>query len=210
MEPIGISIVEDLEEIRTSLEKTIREASDFLLLSSHNDGEQACADLPKYSPDIVLMDINLPGMNGIDCIKKIKAQCPKTQFMMFTIYEDSEQVFEALSVGANGYLLKKTRPEQILDALKELYKGGAPMTASIARRVVNSFQKTAAINNETAVLSKRENEILQLLSKGLLYKEISQKLGITFGTVRQHIHNIYEKLHVQNKTEAINKAYGKW
>ena len=127
---------------------------------------------------------------------------------MFTIFEDSEQVFEALEAGASGYLLKNTIPEKIIASIRELNEGGAPMTAGIARRVVHSFQKQQIIADEKAKLSARENDVLSLLAKGLLYKEIAQKLGISFGTVRQHIHNIYEKLHVQNKTEAINKAFG--
>ncbi len=154
------------------------------------------------------MDINLPGMSGVECIEKLKAKSPEIQFMMFTIYEDSEQVFDALSAGASGYLLKKTKPEKIIEAIKELHEGGAPMTAGIARRVVGSFQKQAHTSSEKSKLSARENEVLHFLAKGLLYKEIGTKLGISFGTVRQHIHKIYEKLHVQNKTEAINKVYG--
>ncbi len=147
-------------------------------------------------------------MSGIECIRHTRGKCPKTQFMMFTIYEDTEQVFEALSAGASGYLLKNTKPEKIIDAIKELHGGGAPMTTGIARRVVHSFQRQHIQADEKAKLSARENEVLSLLAKGLLYKEIAEKLGISFGTVRQHIHNIYEKLHVQNKTEAINKMFG--
>lgn len=209
MDAITVCIVEDIEEIRFSLEKIIGLCADFLLLSSYGNAEAAIIELPALEPDVVIMDINLPGMSGVDCIRQIRAKCPKTQFMMFTVYEDSEQVFEALSVGANGYLLKNTKPEKIIEAVKELHEGGAPMTTGIARRVVHSFQKQTMPDDERAKLSARENDVLTHLAKGLLYKEIAQKLGISFGTVRQHIHNIYEKLHVQNKTEAINKAFGK-
>lgn len=208
MDPITICIVEDIDEIRRSLETIIKNAPDCLLMASFSNAEAALKELPELQPDITIMDINLPGMTGIDCIREVRTKCPKTQFMMFTVYEDSEQVFEALEAGASGYLLKNTSPEKIISAIKELYDGGAPMSAGIARRVVHSFQKQSAVADERAKLSPRENDVLSLLAKGLLYKEISQKLGISFGTVRQHIHNIYEKLHVQNKTEAINKAFG--
>lgn len=208
MDSITICIVEDIEEIRRSLENIIRQAPDCLFLSSYSNAEDALLHLPELQPDIVIMDINLPGMTGIDCLRQTRSKCPKTQFMMFTIYEDSEQVYEALEAGASGYLLKNTKPEKIIAAIKELNEGGAPMTAGIARRVVHYFRKDNTVADEKAKLSTRENDVLILLSKGLLYKEIAQKLGISFGTVRQHIHNIYEKLHVQNKTEAINKAFG--
>jgi DNA-binding NarL/FixJ family response regulator len=155
------------------------------------------------------MDINLPGMSGTECIKKVKEKSPKIQFMMFTIYEDSEQVYEALAAGASGYLLKKTPTEKILEALKELYEGGAPMSTHIARKVVSFFQKENKAAGEMTQLSNREKEVLALLSKGFLYKEISDQLFISTGTVRQHIHHIYEKLHVQNRMEAINKFYGR-
>ena len=208
MNQITLCIVEDIEEIRRSLENIVRQSPDCLLLEAFSNAEDALVKLPELQPDIVIMDINLPGMTGIDCLRKTRSRCPKTQFMMFTIYEDSEQVFEALEAGASGYLLKNTKPEKIIAAIKELQEGGAPMTAGIARRVVHSFQRQTMIADEKAKLSARENDVLTLLAKGLLYKEIAQKLGISFGTVRQHIHNIYEKLHVQNKTEAINKAFG--
>lgn len=208
MDPISICIVEDIEDIRRSLEGIVQQSPDLILLKSFGDAEQAVVELPELEPDIVIMDINLPGMTGIDCLRQTRPKSPKTQFMMFTIYEDSEQVFEALEAGASGYLLKNTKPEKIISAIKELNEGGSPMTAGIARRVVQSFQKQTMLADERAKLSPRENDVLTLLAKGLLYKEIAQKLGIGFGTVRQHIHNIYEKLHVQNKTEAINKAFG--
>lgn len=206
---ITISIVEDIAEIRQSLINIFSDSPDCLLLSSYSNAEDAMRDLPDLQPDIVIMDINLPGISGIDCIARITARCASTQFMMFTIYEDSEQVFDALAAGASGYLLKNTRPEKIIEAVKELHAGGAPMAAGIARRVVQSFKKRQGADEERSKLSVRENEVLELLAKGLLYKEIARKLGISFGTVRQHIHNIYEKLHVQNKTEAINKAFGR-
>lgn len=172
-------------------------------MATFPDAEKALAELPAWQPDIVIMDINLPGMNGIECIKKVKLKCPASQFMMFTIYEDDEKVFEALEAGASGYLLKKTPFTKISDSLLELHSGGSPMSTQIARKVINRFRnKTTTANIE--ILSARENEVLQQLAKGFLYKEIAERLSITTGTVRQHIHNIYEKLHVQNRTEAIN------
>jgi len=208
MQPISISIVEDNIAVRKGLERIIQETDGFLCLSSYDNAEDAIKELPDIQPDLVIMDIQLPGASGIECVRQMKAAFPRMQFMMFTIYEDSEQVFEALAAGATGYLLKNTPPEKIPNALRELHAGGSPMTTGIARRVVTSFQKQPA-QDTVNELSTRENEVLQLLSKGFLYKEIANRLQISIGTVRQHIHNIYGKLQVQNKTEAINKAYRK-
>lgn len=207
---ITIAIVEDLDVVRNGLKDFISINTDFVVIGTYKTGEEALVELPQITPDIVIMDINLPGMNGIECIKQVKGKSPKTQFMMFTVYENDEKVFEALKAGATGYLLKKTGLLQIAESLKELHEGGSPMSANIARKLVNVFRNNNS--NEAAhmdVLSARENEILQLLAKGLLYKEIAERLQITTGTVRQHIHKMYEKLHVQNRTEAINKALGK-
>ena len=154
------------------------------------------------------MDISLPGMNGIECIRQVKDKSPSTQFMMFTVYENDEKVLQALQAGATGYLLKKTDSRRILESIKELNQGGSPMSSNIARKLVNVFLDTKKITRNE-ILTERENEVLQLLADGLLYKEIADRLRIVHGTVRQHIHNIYEKLHVQNRTEAINKAFGK-
>jgi DNA-binding NarL/FixJ family response regulator len=206
---IAISIVEDIDDVRNSLQRLIESASGFLCLSTYSNAEDALKDLPQINPDVVLMDINLPGMSGIECIKKVKVLAPQIQFLMFTIYEDSEQVFDALTAGASGYLLKKTPKERILEALKELHQGGSPMSAHIARKVVSYFQREKEIKNTEALLSPREKEVLELLSKGFLYKEIGDRLNIATGTVRQHIHKIYEKLHVENRTEAVNKFFGR-
>lgn len=206
---ISVSLVEDMKDVRERVKQIIEDADEFLFLSAYGNAEDAAAELTVMKPDIVLMDINLPGISGIDCIRKIKGSCPDTQFMMFTIYENNEQVFDALEAGASGYLLKKTPPDKILEALKELHEGGAPMSTHIARKVVNAFHRSTQADNKDSVLSARETEVLQLLSKGYLYKEIGDKLNISTGTVRQHIHKIYEKLHVQNRTEALNKFYGR-
>lgn len=202
MNPITISIVEDLDEVREGLSQYLSAGESFLVLETFKNAEDAAVKLPDIQPDIVIMDINLPGMDGIDCIREVKRKCSTTQFMMFTVYETDEKVFEALKAGASGYLLKKSGFDVIALALKELNAGGSPMSAHIARKLVNVFHRS---RNELEILSTRENEILHLLAEGLLYKEIADKLNITAGTVSQHTHNIYEKLHVQNRTEAINK-----
>ena len=204
---IAVSVVEDIQDIRESLQQLIEASDNFLCLSAYSNAEDALKDLPAVKPDIVLMDINLPGMNGIECIRRVKTACPQLQFMMFTIYEDSEQVFDALAAGASGYLLKKTPRDKILPSIQELYEGGSPMSTQIARKVVAYFQKEKEASNNQAQLSAREREVLELLSKGFVYKEIAARLNIATGTVRQHIHKIYEKLHVQNRTEALNKFY---
>ena len=208
MSPIKICIVEDLKEVREGMVSLLTLDERFEVLAAYTDAERAAAELEAWQPDIVIMDINLPGMNGIECIRKVKAKCPKTQFIMFTIYEDDEKVFEALAAGATGYLLKKTPLGKICDSLVELKEGGAPMSTQIARKVIERLH-TNETNSRVELLSSRENEVLQFLAKGFLYKEIADKLSISTSTVRQHIHNIYEKLHVQNRTEAINKVYGR-
>ena len=200
---IHVSIAEDLPEIRSALERLITEQKDMVLASSSSSGDEAASSIISTQPDVVIMDINMPGMSGIECISKIKNDCPSTQFMIFTIYENDEKIFDAIAAGASGYLLKKTPPDKMIEAIKELHNGGSPMSSMVARKVIGHFKesKKKAID----YLTNKENEVLVLLSKGFLYKEIAAKLSITIGTVTQHIHNIYEKLHVSNKTEAINK-----
>lgn len=206
---ISIAIVEDLDEVRNGLKSFLSLSEGFSVLNTFKTAEEALEDLPSLKPDIVIMDINLPGMNGIECIRQVRNRLPATQFMMFTVYENDHKVFEALKAGASGYLLKNTGLLQIVEALKELHTGGSPMSANIARKLVTMFREEPKDTLPVTALSNRENEILQLLAKGLLYKEIADQLSISTGTVRQHIHKIYEKLHVQNRTEAINKAFGK-
>lgn len=204
MEPIRISIVEDINEIREGLRFIITQTPGFEFVSSYNNAEDAVDGLSEDVPDIVIMDIGLPQGTGIDCIRQLKEKGSSLQFVIFTVYEDSDQVFEALTAGASGYLLKNSSPDKIISALREIHQGGSPMSLSIARKVVSSFQRPVTQNQ----LSEREMEVLTLLAKGLLYKEIAEKLTISKGTVSQHVHNIYEKLHVQNRTEAINKIFG--
>jgi DNA-binding NarL/FixJ family response regulator len=209
MAKIRVGIVEDMEDIRNAIAALLIWDADFELVFTLGRAEEAVDTISALQPDIVIMDINLPGMNGIDCIKLVKPKCPQTQFMIFTIYENDENIFNALEAGASGYLLKKSSMPQIAEALKDLDNGGSPMSAQIARRLVKRYQKDSTPAREDEGLSSREKEIIQLLSTGLLYKEIADRLGITTGTVKQHIHRIYEKLHVSNKTEAINKVFKK-
>lgn len=204
MEPILISIVEDITEIREGLRFIINQTAGFQFVSAYDNAEDAYAGLPGDKPDIVIMDIGLPGSTGVECIRKLKPANASMLFVIFTVYEDSDQVFEALAAGASGYLLKNSSPDKIIDSLHEIQAGGSPMSLSIARKVVSSFHRSVDQNG----LSGREMEVLTLLAKGLLYKEIATKLSISKGTVSQHIHNIYEKLHVYNRTEALNKVFG--
>jgi DNA-binding NarL/FixJ family response regulator len=203
---IRVSIVEDLSEVRQGLAELVASDRELSLVGSFEDAESAVEQLPALQADIVLMDINLPGMSGIDCIRNIKLKCPATQFMMFTVYENDEKVLQALQAGATGYLLKRTEPQRILESIKELNQGGAPMSSNIARKLLNIFLNEK-VKTKKEILSDRENEVLQLLADGLLYKEIAARLFIGHGTVRQHIHNIYEKLHVHNRTEAVNRYF---
>lgn len=204
--PISVAIIEDLEEIREGLINYMEPDKELQVVAAVASAEEAMIVLPKLQPDIAIMDINLPDMNGIKCIRFVKNDCPATQFMMFTIYENDEKIFEALQAGASGYLLKNTEPSQILEAIKELYHGGSPMSPNIARKVVNVFREKKDSTIHSNLLGNRENEVLELLSQGLLYKEIADQLSLAVGTVRQHIHNIYDKLHVHNRTEALNKV----
>ncbi len=207
MDKIKISIVEDLEVVRNGLAAIINMSSDFVVLHSFETAEEALPAILSNPPDIVIMDIHLPGgMNGIECIKKIKEKNPDIQFMMFTIYENSDTVFQALEAGASGYLLKNTPPSKILESLKELYEGGSPMNAEIAKKLVLRFQHVASHMSEFH-LTEKEKQILNLVSKGYLNKEIANELNNSINTIKQHIRHIYEKLHVQNKAEAINKIF---
>jgi DNA-binding NarL/FixJ family response regulator len=215
--PISVCIVDDNKDIRSALEQIIEMADGYRLAGSFVGSEEAMIGIPKISPDVVLMDINLgDGESGISCVRELKPQNPEILYMMCTVYEEDEKIFEALTAGANGYILKKTAPAKLLEAIRELYEGGAPMSSQIARKIVNAFQnKTlidgppegASMGKSIGILSNRENETLELLAKGLLYKEIAAHLFISQETVRKHVYHIYEKLHVNNRVEAINKFY---
>ncbi len=209
---ISVAIVEDNHDIRNALEQIIDSAKGYTLACSCVSGEDALIKLPIFQPKVVLMDINLGGINGIEVVRELKTSCPDMLFMMCTIYEEDEKIFEALNAGASGYIIKKTAPAKMLDAIKELYEGGAPMSSQIARKVVSAFQnKPSSTNADHAldVLTKREREILEMLSKGLVYKEISDQLNISSETVRKHVYNVYAKLHVSNRVEAVNKFFGR-
>lgn len=203
---ITVSIVEDNEELRGTLARVISRAEGFVCLGQHATAEAALEHLPNEKPNVVLMDINLPGMNGVECVRKLKQILPDTQVMMLTAYEDTENIFNSLAAGASGYMLKRTPRAELLDAIREVSRGGSPMTTHIARKVVQSFLKPVATPEPTADLSEREREVLDLLSQGLMYKEIAEKLGISFETVRTYIRRIYEKLQVRTRTEAVAKA----
>lgn len=200
---ITVSIVEDNQGIRKSIEELISGSDGYECLSSYSNAEDAIESLPKDKPDVILMDINLPVASGIECIKKIRPLMPDTNIIMLTMYEDSEKVFEALSAGATGYLLKRTSPQKLIDAIKEVQDGGSPMSMQIARMVVKSFNRRDSKNKLTESLTARENDILEYLSRGMRYKEIADNLFISVDTVRTHIRKIYEKLHVHSKTEAV-------
>ena len=203
---ITVCIIEDIKEIQFGLQSIIESDARFSLLKCFDNAEDAIAELPELEPNVVITDINLPQKSGIDCIIQVKNHQENIQFIMSTIYEDNDQVFEALKAGANGYILKNTAPEKIIEALVELHDGGSPMSPKIARKVLSSFNTKNTTND---LISKREQEVLELLSKGFLYKEIADKLNITLSTVKRHLNHIYQKLQVQNKTEAINKMYGR-
>ena len=205
---IKVSIVEDNEQLRTTLAKMISRSEGFECLGQHPSAEVGLEAIPKEKPDVVLMDINLPGINGVECVRKLKQILPNTQVVMLTAYEDTENIFNSLAAGAAGYLLKRSKSQEILDAVRDVLAGGSPMSTHIARKVVQSFQSrpAAAPSEPEAELSPREQEVLNLLSQGFMYKEISDKLGISFETVRTYIRRIYEKLHVRTRTEAVAKA----
>ncbi len=202
---IEVAIVEDIDDIRNGLADFINSATGFRCVATYANAEAALEELPDLEPDVVLMDIGLPDMSGIECIRILKMQHPKLQIMMLTVYEDDDKIFNSLAAGATGYVLKKTPPAKLLEGIEELHNGGSPMSSQIARKVVQTFQHTQKPSQPTEDLSKREQEILSYLAKGHLYKEIAATLSISVETVRTHLRNIYEKLHVRTRTEAVLK-----
>jgi DNA-binding NarL/FixJ family response regulator len=204
--PITVAIVEDNADLRGTLARVINRAAGHQCVGQYGDAETALGSLPKDKPRVVLMDINLPGMNGVECVRKLKQMLPETLVVMLTAYEDTENIFGSLEAGASGYLLKRSKSAEILEAIKDVVEGGSPMTAHIARKVVHSFQSKASSPQATDNLAEREREVLDLLSQGFMYKEIADKLGISFETVRTYIRRIYEKLQVRSRTEAVAKA----
>lgn len=201
---ISVSIVEDDAGMRALYAGWLDQSEDFVVVGQHGNGLEAVAAVPGENPDVVLMDINLPGIDGVECVRQLKARHPKIQFVMITVFEDPSRIFNALAAGATGYMLKQTPREEILTALREVYRGGSPMSSSIARRVVRCFRASVApaAGEDLALLSPREEEVLELLSQGYLYKEISAALGISGHTVDTYLRRIYEKLHVKSRAQA--------
>ena len=201
---IVICVVEDDAGFRSGLERLLSRTRDFRCLGSFATGEAGLQKIPEIKPDVVIMDLNLPGMNGVECVRKLKTILPSVQIIMLTVYEDPDQIYDALSAGAMGYMLKQTPPAELLDAIRDVHAGGAPMSSQIARKVVLSFQGAPAVD-EAEGLSAREREVLDYLAQGFLIKEIGEKLGIGFDTVRTYIRRIYEKLHVHSRAQAVAK-----
>ncbi|MFN8350211.1 MAG: response regulator transcription factor [Flavobacteriales bacterium] len=206
---IRVSIVEDDGIIRETLRALFTFEEGMELFTVHSTAEDALVRLGGNCPDVVIMDINLPGASGIDCVRQMSQRCSGAQFLMYTVHDDDHRVFEALKAGANGYILKSSTPDQILEAVRELHAGGSPMSAHVARRVVAHLRPERTKGLADAGLTEREQAVLSLLADGLLYKEIGEALGISVGTIKQHIHRMYEKLHVQNRTEAVNRYFGR-
>jgi DNA-binding NarL/FixJ family response regulator len=202
---VVISIVEDDAPARRILADWIRRTPGFSCAGMHGSAEAAIATLPAETPTVVLMDINLPGINGIECVRRLKPLMPGTQFVMLTVYEDADHIFNALAAGASGYLLKRTPRAELLAALKDVHAGGSPMSSNIARKVVQSFQRSGSPSSDTVDLSPREREVLELLARGYLYKEIAGSLQISGPTVNTYIRRIYEKLHVRSRSQAVAK-----
>lgn len=202
---IKISIIDDDEGIRSSLAALIRRSPSMRLMGDYPDAESALKEIPNRRPDVVLMDINLPGMKGVECVRQLKASLPEVQFLMLTVYEDSDSLFNSLKAGASGYLLKRTAAAKLLDAIRDVHSGGAPMTPQLARRVVQYFAKPAANDTSIAHLTAGEKEFLAQLANGYAYKEIADRMNISIDTVRSYVRAVYEKLHVHSRTEAVVK-----
>ena len=202
---IGVSIIEDDEPTREILMGWIKRSRDFHLVSNHGSAERALARLPSEKPEVVLMDINLPRISGIEAVRQLKLVMPETQFLMLTVYEDSDHLFNALAGGASGYLLKRTLREELISALKDVHSGGSPMSSNIARKLVQSFRRSPTEMDGVEDLTPREREVLQLLAAGDLYKEIADQLRISITTVNAHVRRIYEKLHVRSRSQALAK-----
>ncbi len=202
---ISVSIVDDEKKLCESIATFVNGSPGFRCVSIYGSADAALKNLPKDQPDVVLMDINMAGMDGIECVKHLKALMPKVQVMMLTVYEDTEKIFNALAAGATGYLLKRFTPDELLQAIRDVLAGGSPMSHAIARKVVASFQSANSAAEPENQLSPREERVLDCLSRGLAYKQIADELGISINTIRTHLRHIYEKLHVQSRTEAVAK-----
>jgi DNA-binding NarL/FixJ family response regulator len=206
--PLTVCIVEDNRGTRESLVAVLQHEPRLRCLAAYASGEAALSGIPAEKPDVALVDINLPGMDGIELVAKLKLKLPGLQMLILTSYEESALIFNALRAGASGYLLKKAIPEELIPAIEQVHAGGAPMSAQVARKVVGYFRQPVRIPSDVQKLTAREQEILSLLAKGYLIKEISDRLGIAFHTARTHLRHIYEKLHVQSRTGAVLKFLG--
>jgi DNA-binding NarL/FixJ family response regulator len=204
---ISVAIVDDEKGLRQSIATFINGTPGFRCVSTYSSAESALRGLPVDRPDVVLMDIHMAGMNGIECVQRLKATLPDIQIVMLTVYEDTDQIFKALAAGASGYLLKRLTPTKLLEAIKEVHAGGSPMSSSIARKVVISFQKASPAADQNALLSPREQAVLDCVSQGLAYKQIADQMGISVTTIRTYLRRIYEKLHVQSRSEAVAKYF---
>jgi DNA-binding NarL/FixJ family response regulator len=202
---ISVSIVDDETGLRESIATFINGSPGFRCVSAYASAEAALRSLPDDPPEVVLMDIHMAGMNGIECVQRLKALLPSLQILMLTVYEDTDQIFKALAAGASGYLLKRLTPAKLLEAIREVHAGGSPMSSSIARKVVASFQKAGPAADKETTLSPREQAVLDGLSKGMAYKQIADQMGISVTTIRTYLRRIYEKLHVQSRSEAVAK-----
>lgn len=206
MKPIKIAIVEDDEELLKGISSILQMSEETDVIGTFATSEQFMAVIEHIQPEITLMDIGLPKMSGIECMRRLKLKHPKMEFLMWTTFEDDEKIFDALKAGASGYILKTATSQQLIQAISELHKGGSPMSSSIARKVIASFH-SAPLKQTEYNLTNRENEILELLAKGYRYKEIAERLFVSLETVRSHVHNIYEKLQVSSRTDALNRVY---
>jgi DNA-binding NarL/FixJ family response regulator len=205
---VRVSVVEDDARVRGSFSRLVDRADGFSCVSQHSSAEEALDELPLVRPDVVLMDINLPGINGVECVRKLKSLLPNSQVVMLTVYEDTDLIFGALAAGATGYLLKRTPPDELLRGISDVHRGGSPMTSHIARKVVQSFRQSDPEGSEVGPLSRREREVLDYLARGYLYKEIAAELAISYDTVHTYVRRIYEKLQVHSRTEAVAKHLG--
>jgi DNA-binding NarL/FixJ family response regulator len=206
--PITVAIVEDDAQVRQSLADILKRGSGVVCVGEHGNAEDAVREIPRLQPKVVLMDINLPGMDGVHCVRRLSELTPMTQVVMLTVYDNTEAIFNSLAAGAHGYLLKPISSEQLLLAIRDVYSGGAPMTSDIARKVVHAFKQPAPANGASENLSAREQEVLDFLAKGYLYKEIAEQLSISYGTVHTYIERIFKKLHVRSRAQAVAKYLG--
>ncbi|HHY85452.1 MAG TPA: response regulator transcription factor [Verrucomicrobia bacterium] len=205
---ITVSIVDDDAGQRDSIAQFLNTSRGFRCVSTYGSASEAIAGIPRDKPNVVLMDINMPRVDGIECTRRLKAAAPDSQILMLTVYEDTDKIFRALAAGASGYLLKRAAPPRLLDAIREVHAGGSPMSGPIARKVVQSFQKGPPAEKESDALSARERQVLEFLAKGYAYKQIGDELGVSMDTTRTYIRRIYEKLHVHSRTEAVVRYLG--